>query len=106
MTKMSKKIYLTRLLESCDGRNHGQKNKTKKTTNKKNKTKKHWNEIQKPSAWYALGLKTRLNIIIKMSLELQSIIYGWAEPSSATDAFWITQEIDMKKMLIINEFLV
>ena len=41
-----------------------------------------------------------------MSLELQSIIYGWAEPSSATDAFWITQEIDMKKMLIINEFLV
>ena len=24
-------------------------------------------------------------------------IYGRAEPSSATDAFWITQEIDMKK---------
>ena len=37
---MSKKIYLTRLLESCDERNHGQK-KNKKKQKKSKKPKKH-----------------------------------------------------------------
>ena len=43
-------------MENCDRRNHGQKNNNKKS--EKKTKKKHWNEIQKPSAWYALGLKT------------------------------------------------
>ena len=47
-------------MENCDERNHGQKNQKKQQKNnkkKEKKSKKHWNEIQKPSAWYALGLK-------------------------------------------------
>ena len=36
------------------------KNKTKKNKKNKKKPRKHWNEIQKPSAWYALGLKRPL----------------------------------------------
>ena len=76
MTKMSKQIvwnleiYLTRQLENCDERNHGQKNtqknekKNKKKEKNPKKPKKHWNEIQKPSAWYALGLKIALILLI------------------------------------------
>ena len=45
-------------MENCDERNHGQKKTKKKPKKKSKKPKKYSNEIQKPSAWYAVGLKT------------------------------------------------
>ena len=36
------------------------KKKKQKSKKKSKKQKKHWNEIQKPSAWYALGLKIHM----------------------------------------------
>ena len=64
-------------MEKCDERNHGQKKNKKKTKkNKKKKTKKprkHRNEIQKPSAWYALGLKNHINAK-STKIKLRSLI--------------------------------
>ena len=58
-------IYLIRLFENCDERNYGQK--------KQQKTRKHWNEIQKPSAWYALGLKIPENQV-RFKVRIEEII--------------------------------
>ena len=38
-------------------------NDNKKKQNNPKKPKKYWNEIQKPSAWYALGLKMSAAIL-------------------------------------------
>ena len=62
---------MTKLLENCDGRNHGQKkNKNKKQKIQKNTETKSRNEIQKPSAWYALGLKTLLSVSMAHSISI------------------------------------